>query len=275
MTKAKEEYVIISPGARAADYKQPDKGILDPDLFTTIEISSDIEIGEPEFIASLLVSISAVYLFRILKLNIAPETVFAISKKGAYDHSDHPDVDYTENWKHNFDVLLTQVKGLDDESIISAVRLSAFNSYYTRIDAGIEALNIRPKAISNIRNMVKRISAFADSIGLVNDASELHFEKVKAKKTLINIVDRHFVVGDTFWHIKAFRPGTGLNKLETLELLIFYLFGLRSPENKKLFSKVKKLGIFDSRTNKTYVINVSDIPKSAIDETSKDVVIFD
>ncbi|GCE63871.1 hypothetical protein [Candidatus Mycoplasma haematohominis] len=266
--------IAVTPEERVFFYEQPGNGVLDPALFTTTKLPTTLEIGDEEFTSSLLISIASVYLFRFIKLEAEPEVIFKLALKIANTYSDDPEIDYTENWRHNSKVLLSYVRGLDDDSIVSTVRLAGFNSYYSDVDAGIESVNVGAKSMNDIRDLFERICDFSDLVGLVNDASELDFSKVRADCVFINVVDRHFVAGDTFWHIKAFRPGEGLNKVETLELLVFYLFGLRSDKNKELFKDIKKLGIFDARTNTTFVINVSDIPKSAIDEASQKVIGF-
>lgn len=39
-----------------------------------------------------------------------------------------------------------------------------------------------------------------------------------------------------------------------------------------LFKSIKKLGIYNPRKNKVYILNIADIPQNIIDEVSHDVI---
>ena len=141
--------------------------------------------------------------------------------------------------------MLVSVKGLDDESIIFAVKLSSLDVCFR---AGVdryrpmEEINPDKTTIGNIRIMVKR---------------SLHFLDLYGPKTLDGFTD--FKVSK--------RP---VNKDWTLQIMMYWRMGLRSGQPE--FKTIKYLGIYNPRKNEVDRIAVNDIPSDVIDTVDYDVI---
>lgn len=85
---------------------------------------------------------------------------------------------------------------------------------------------------------------------------------------VIDSGDGDFLTSDTLWDFKVSKNNP--TSAHTLQLLIYYIMGIHSIHNE--FKSIKKLGIFNPRTNCVYLYNVSTIPQGIIDEVSKEVI---
>lgn len=164
--------------------------------------------------------------------------------------------------------LLENVKGLDDNSIISALKLSGFDVCY-RSDPmfykPIEEINPNKKTVENIKTMVE---------------NSLNFFKIYGPKLLdgftfdggyTNIVctgDGDFITKDTLWDFKVSK--NDIKKEHTLQLLMYWRMGLHSIHEE--FQNIKYLGIYNPRQNKVYRINVKNIPNDVILEVENKVI---
>ena len=53
---------------------------------------------------------------------------------------------------------------------------------------------------------------------------------------------------------------------------MYWIMGQHSGQ--RIYKNITKLGIFNPRLNKVYLINVSDIPKSVIKAIEKEVICY-
>ena len=243
---------------RIKQVKQPRGGYIKSKDLEVISLGDGIETLNPkENIHPSLIGMTVDYLTRVMT-GTSTEDAFGISLLGAGMIDELPLAEE----------MLSIVKGLDDASIVSAIRLSGFDVCYR---AGVQnykpVQNINPDAdtIENIRIMVERSVCFLDEYG-PKTLDGFTFEGGYTKT--VSAGDGDFMTEDTLWDFKVskVRP----TKDHTLQLLMYWRMGLYSihPE----FQNVKYLGIYNPRMNKVFRIAVADIPQDVIDEVETEVI---
>ena len=134
------------------------------------------------------------------------------------------------------------IEGLDDGSIVNAVKLSGFDVRFLDSPESyqpIEEINPDEATIQNVRTMVER---------------SLHVRDVYASK---------WPIPETLWDFKASESSP--TEAQTLQLLIDWLEGF-------WFRGFKFLGIYNPRVNEVYRINIDDIPRGVMFEVDQDVL---
>lgn len=164
--------------------------------------------------------------------------------------------------------MLVSVKGLDDESIIFAVKLSSLDVCFR---AGVdqyrpmEEINPDKTTIGNIRIMVERSLRFLDLYG-PKTLDGFTFDGGYTET--VSSGDGDFLTEDTLWDFKVSkRP---VNKDWTLQIMMYWRMGLRSGQPE--FKTIKYLGIYNPRKNEVDRIAVNDIPSDVIDTVEYDVI---
>lgn len=152
-----------------------------------------------------------------------------------------------------YDLIKTGISGLDDQSIINAVKLSGFDARFlvgTESYQPIEEINPDEATIQNVRTMVER---------------SLHVFEVYGPKLLdrfvltggytdtakYGVID--FMTSDTLWDfgVSKTRPTQG----DALRLLMNWRKALRLP-HAWLFQDVNYLGIYNPFLDEVYRIRV-------------------
>lgn len=119
--------------------------------------------------------------------------------------------------------------------------------------------------ISNIRTMVERSRTFNKNYGpVVKDG----FTFEGGYTELISSGDGDFLTETTLWDFKVSKSDP-TNK-NTLQLLIYYLMGLHSLH--EIFQEIEKLGVFNPRLNKVYILDIDSISPEVISEVSSNVI---
>jgi hypothetical protein len=149
-----------------------------------------------------------------------PEQAFRIALQGARMRSAQ---DYARALS-----LASGIHGLDDDSIIRACKLSAYDAYrrageraYVNPDTLVPDEDTR----ENIKTMVYRCTKFFDEVGPVTSIGPT-FEG--AYTTTVPSGDADLVTNDTLWDLKVMK-GKPKTK-HTLQLYMYYLMGKRSNE---------------------------------------------
>lgn len=143
--------------------------------------------------------------------------------------------------------LIDGINGLDDGSIINALKLSGFGNRFL-VDPEnyqpLEEINPDEVTIQNVRTMVKRLLRFFDAYDVKSPVS------------------------DTLWdlNVSMLRP----TEAQTLHLLTAWRKRLRSPLT--WWYDFKYLGIYNPRLDKVYRISVDAIPEDLINEIDRDVL---
>lgn len=119
--------------------------------------------------------------------------------------------------------------------------------------------------ISNIRTMVERVIDFSKKYGPITKDG---FTFEGGYNQTITTRDGDFLTETGLWDLKVSKLGP-TNK-HTLQLLVYYLLGLRSLHDE--FDAIKELGVFNPRLNRVYVLPIKDIPSGILSEVASEVI---
>lgn len=242
---------------RIKEIKQPEGGYLNPKFFDVVELTDNNELYEEENISPVLVGMAVDYMTRYVCTGNL-RSAFKISLKGAE----------IINESHKACKLLNGISGLDDTSIINACKLCGYDVCYragTRHFQNVDWIFPDENTISNIRIMVRRGMAFFEKYGpIVKDGITF----AGGYTHIISAGDADFITKDTLWDFKCSKDK--LKKEHTLQLVIYYLLGLRSYECD--FSNITKIGIFNPRKNIVYQYEIKNISKEIRKEIETEVI---
>lgn len=255
---------MYSVTGRIGKVKQPRGGYINKKQFEIISFDDGQEISNEENIHSSLIGLAIDYLTR-WGMGAELTEAFEISLQGAWYHDRFMKNDIAKN---NAKKLLMGMKGLDNQSIINACKMVGYDVCYR---AGmtfykpVEEINPDQATIDNIRIMVERSLAFWDTYGpLVKDG----FTFEGGYTDIISSGDGDYLTADTLWDFKVSKDDP--TSKHTLQLLVYYIMGCHSKHSE--FKNIKKLGIYNPRKNKAYIIDIATIPQEIIDEVSREVI---
>lgn len=248
---------MVSVTSRVTKVKQPRGGYIKPREFSVIELSDGIDLYPEENIHPTLIGIVVDYMTRFT-LGTSLQDAFRVSLQGAFNIKEF---EYASD-------LLNEIKGLDDNSIKNACKMVGYDIVYRAGAAAYTPVqNIEPDihTISNVRTMIERSIAFNEKYGPIIK-NGFTFEGGYNKT--IDTGDGDFLTETTLWDFKVSKSGP-TNK-HTLQLLIYYLMGLRSihPE----FKSIKELGVFNPRLNTVYLLDINDISPEILSEVSSEII---
>lgn len=246
--------------------KQPKGGYVNPHEFNEIVLDDGIDLYSlnEENVHASLIGLVVDYLTRFLLTKNIEES-FAISILGSnicskiFNNDDY--------FLKAYD-LLSKIKCLDNDSIVSACNLVQYDVYFRTIYSKLP-IEIVPneKTIHNIKTMVQRsLDFFAD------------FDKEKIKTHLIfkggytskvDSGDGDFMTQETLWDFKVSIKNP--TKDHVLQILMYWLMGLHS-DCKEGYLKIKYLGFFNPRLNKKYLLEVNNIDQDVIIKIEKEVI---
>ena len=164
------------------------------------------------------------------------------------------------------------IRGLDDTSIVSALRLADCDvAYRAGLPPKTPPAGIQPNKVTveNVRAMAEAGIAFFEEYGPVTKDGITFpggYTDTVAKG------DGDFMTEDTVWDFKcSVRPPTSKH---TLQIAMYWLMGLHS-DYKEDYRKVARLGIFNPRLVTVYTVGVDSIPKEVLHEIEVDVIGYD
>ena len=243
---------------RIKQVKQPRGGYIKPKDMTTLILGDGIDALNPDEITHAgLVGTAVDYLTRFM-LGTPVENAFQISMLGAKIIRE----------ERKAQKLLAGIKGLDDHSVINAVKLCGYDVCYRASIMGYKPVDeIMPDdgAIENIITMVNRSLKFFDSYGpKILDG----FTFDGGYTDIVSTGDGDFTTKDTLWDFKVSKAP--IKKEHTLQLLMYWRMGLHSvhPE----FKEIQYLGIYNPRLNTVSRIAVTYIPEDVIKEVEMEVI---
>lgn len=249
----------MSVTGRINSVKQPYGGYLGPKTFdvTYLEGGGISELNPEENVHPILMGLAVDYLTRYMTGSPAEEA-FEISFRGAC----------ILKKRELYYSLLQKVIGLDDQSTVSAIRLSGFDVAFRAGKQGYRPVeDIYPDAatISNVRTMVERSLRFFELYG-PKVVDGLTFEGGYTEDIVVG--DGDFLTKDTLWDFKVSKnkPTTK----NTMQILVYWRMGLHSVHSE--YKKVKYLGIYNPRLNVVYRHPVGTIPKEVIREVDREVI---
>lgn len=243
---------------RVKKTKQPRGGYIKPKEFKSESLGDGMEtLNQEENIGANLIGLAVDYMTRLM-LGASAEEAFKISIRGAKHIRED----------NKASKLITEINGLDDKSIVNALKLSGFDVCFRVGIMGykpVDEINPDKPTVQNVRMMVERSLHFFETHGpKILDG----FTFSEGYTDIVSTGDGDFTTSDTLWDFKVSKKP--INKNHTLQLLMYWRMGLHSihPE----FQDIKYLGIYNPRMNKTYRIAVEEISKNIIDEVEREVI---
>lgn len=252
--------------ARISEIKQPYGGYLNPKEFDAQMLSADFNdimiLAHHENILPVHTGLAVDYLTRFM-ITRDVSKAFEISVLGAqFAARYNKDIDYKK--------YISNIRDLSDESIINAVMLVRYDMYYRNPEYALKTAwnyNIPDRAtVNSIRVMVKRSLDFFEKYG---PATHYGFQfRPEAFGEYIISGDGDFLTKDTMWDFKVSK--NQITSKHTLQILIYYVLGLRSGED--YYKNIKYLGFFNPRLNIIYTISVSKISDELIKIIETDII---
>ena len=242
---------MASVTQRIAAVKQPHGGYLSPKEMTKIQLENIAELAERENVHASLVGLAVDYLTRFM-LNGNANEAFMISILGAEKIGQ----------ELKCRGLLKSIKGLDDESIATAVKVVGYDVCFRASTLGyvpIETINADKATTNNIRIMVERSLAFFKKYGPITHDG---FTFEGGYTRIVDTGDGDFLTKDTLWDFKV-SVSDPTNK-HTLQLIMYYLMGRHSIH--PYFKDIKNIGIFNPRLNRVYLYDMSKMPEDVLEE---------
>lgn len=248
---------MASISKRISQTRQPWGGYLKNEKFSIKKLSSHLKLNFRENIPSEVTELAVDYLTRYM-IGSSASDAFASALNGASIVKE----------RNNANVLLHNIKGLNNKSIISACKLAGYELLQRDGKASSRQISqIAPnaKTIWNIKQMVHRGLDFWDAYGPV---VSIGFPFEDGYTFTVTSGKGDYQTQDTLWILSTSRRKP--NKIHTLKLLMHYIMGQHSS-NPDLHS-ITQLGIYNPRQNKVYLMNVSGIKGSVIDTVTKNVI---
>lgn len=261
---------MSSVTARISVVKQPTGGYIKPTQFEVRKIDDGLALNEAENVHASVIGMVVDYLTRFMMGTEAMEA-FAISLKGAMRAE--------QVFKQNGAIekatkLLSDIKGLDDTSIISACKMVTYDVWVRNFIGammaknGVDETNPDAATIQNIKIMVERSMAFWKEYGpIVQDG--FTFGPNGYTKT-VDTGDGDYLTTDTLWDFKVTKSKP-TNK-HTLQLLMYWIMGQHSGQ--KIYKDIQRLGIFNPRLNVVYLMDINKVPAEVITEVERDVICY-
>ena len=252
---------MASVTARINQVQQPRGGYINPKDFRVTVLDSNASLYDisKENVHASLVGLAVDYLTRFM-LTKDVSKAFKISAFGAR----------ILGKDKLFDSLINNVKGLDDESIKSTLKIVGFDVAFR---AGperykpIEEINPNDETIQNVRLMVERSLEFFKTYGpTVLDG----FTFSGGYTATVDSGDGDFTTKDTLWDFKV-SISEPTNK-HTLQLLMYYIMGKHSTH--KEFESITKIGIFNPRLGKIYIYDMEHINPDIITDVEDNVIVY-
>lgn len=243
---------------RVYSVKQPAKGYLPLSDFSSKSYKDGRTLNSKENVHGKYVGLAVDYLTRFRMINDA-DAAFEISMLSA-EILRH---DYGEINQYNFcRQLLEAVK---KGGIAEAVQLVAYDDVYRAGVIDIPKLEPDDATIENIEIMVQRGVDFLNHCGPVVKSG---FTLEGGYTSTVVNGDGDYLTHNALIDFKVLR--SDFTKEHTLQILMYYLMGLRSVHEE--FKQVKWLALFNPRKNLVKFISVNKIAASVISEVNSKVI---
>ncbi len=256
---------------RISVVSQPYGGYLNASYMKVISINDGLRLNPQENKTPSNIGLVVDYLSRFMMSNDATHA-FSVSASGAikkdlFTHGDGKEIT-------RFNRLLSEIKGIDDKSIINACLIIEYDVWERNVFAALEMQEKDPvipdqNTIENIRIMVQRSISFFKQYGPVIKEG-FTFEPNGYSNVVIN-GDGDFMTKDTVWDFKVSKNEP--TKDHTLQLLMYYIMGKHSGN--PIYSDVNKIGIFNPRLNKVYLYNMNEYPEKLYKEIERDIICYE
>lgn len=259
---------MSSVTARVKQIKQPYGGYVKLSEFAKFQFEDEWILNENENIHASLIGMTVDYMSRLLMGQDILD-VFKISIMGA---------SIAQSLKHDNSVevinkLLNNIKGLDDQSIISSCKIVTYDVWFRNIRDAMMAKSsdqINPNAdtIENIRILIERSIKFLKKCGPILKYG-VTFEP-NGYTRMVNSGDGDFITQDTIWDFKVSKAKP--TSRNTLQLLMYWIMGKHSGQ--KIFEGIQNVGMFNPRLNVEYILDMSNVPKDTIQEIEEKIICY-
>lgn len=292
----------VSVTTRIKNVKQPWGGFVPLKSFNVIELDDGQNLSPVESIHGSLVGLVVDYLSRMV---IDPGFDFDISLQGADIADDFASGVKETSWLSGLTKLKGArkvakkfregIKGLDDGSIRNACKLATFDVWKRNTVAAIYAstyqdIDITEETVHNIRVLTERTIHFYQTYGPIkktgftfepHDATIEQIVEWNAKRhyqlnrleefggytDTVSSGDGDILTEDTLWDLKVTKS---MGSKHSLQVICYYLMGKRSGQ--EIFKDITKVGLFNPRYNKVYMLPVERIPKGVLYTIEKEVL---
>ncbi len=259
---------MTSVTQRIKQIKQPWGGYIKPSSMKVTSLDDGKTLNEEENIHASIIGMAVDYMTRFL-MGSNIEKAFQISILG----SQIAEQFFKVNSIKEAEGYLKEIKGLDDNSIINACKISTFDVWFRNPFNAIlakDAREINPDidTIDNIKILIERSISFWNHYGPIK-VDGFTFEE-KGYTETVDAGDGDFLTEDTIWDFKVSKKPPKSN--HTLQLLMYYIMGKHS--GKPEFNGIKKIGIFNPRLNNVYLYDISDVSPEIIKSVEDDVICY-
>lgn len=278
---------MTSVTERISAIKQPDGGYIKPSRFDTIDLDDGITLNADENVHAVVIGLAVDYLTRFITGTDVTEA-FKISLKGA----ETAELFGLKKVISVAEKLLKGINGLDEKSVINACKLVTFDVWYRNPIRAIGAKGYKEtkpdkKTVENIQTLVKRGVTFFEKYGPItkegftfepDKPDNKAYEKMRKTKkgtyggytATVGDGDGDFLTVDTLWDFKVSKANP-TNK-HTLQLLMYWIMGQHSGQ--EVFKGITRLGIFNPRLNKVYLLDMSKVSADTIKTVEEEVICY-
>ena len=244
---------------RTKKAKQPRGGYLPPKQFEQFQYSDGISLKDIENVPSGIISLAVNYLTRFLTGDSLHDAFYSPIVSALY-----------LGQILDAETALKKIKGLDDVSICASCQLCAYDLTYRTGHRKIPASYLafpNEDTLYNIRSMVLRGIAFFNENGPIK---QYGYTLEGGYTHMIHDGQGDLMTDDTIWDFKIIN--TEITSKHTLRLLVYYLMGMHS--GKKTFEHIRYLGIYNPRKNKSYILDLENIPDQIKKSIEKEVICY-
>lgn len=259
---------------------QPRGGYIKLSDFEELSFDDEMTLYNTENISPNLVGMTVDYLTRF-SIGIPLSTAFLSSIRGAYNMG-------IDVFKASAK-LGKNIKGLDDQSIINACKLAAFdeayrNPRYANDALSIDQINPDPITVSNIRVLVLRSISFWKQYGPVVETG-FTFESPEQKKQgfrdkssldayisggytyAVANGEGDYLTKDTLWDYKVSKSKPKTR--DTLQILMYWIMGKHSGQD--VYKGINHVGIYNPRLNMAYLLDITKVSDDVIHIIERDI----
>ena len=248
--------------------KQPKGGYLNLKDFECISLEDNLELAPIENLSSVTVGVVVDYLTRYMLSKDADEA-FKSSIKGIR-RADEFGVPNALEKGYN---LLSKIEDLSDTSICAACKLVVFdvfakNPNWVRHNNEIVLRAPDEATIHNIRVMIQRNLKFFEEYGPITKDG-FTFGPNGYTDT-VDYGEGDFLTKDTLWDCKVSKNSP--TSRHTLQILMYYIMGKHS--GKEYYNNITKIGMFNPRLNKIWVLDTNKISDDIIKTIEYEVICY-
>ena len=273
---------------RIKEIKQPYGGYVPLSDFSVVDLTDGCILNEKENLHTSIIGMTVDYMTRFITGTDKNEA-FQISLTGAQIA--------VEMGKKNYlkvaEQLLDGITGLDDNSIVNACKLTTFdvwkrNTMLAPISKSYNEIKPDKYTIKNIQILIERSVNFLKKYGpITNEGFTFeppnlnendYRQMIKSHKgtfggytSVVSDGDGDFLTKDTLWDFKVSKSKP--TSKHTLQLLMYWIMGQHSGQ--EIFKSINRIGIFNPRLNKVYLLDMKKVSSETIKTVENDVICYE